>query len=149
MYYMRRDSDTSKAATFTAAGRSLGVWELDEDAGVVPLPSPVRASACCERLINQDSWATDGNRNDGDTWRCHECHKLYAHYCDEAEGCGWDLVEPEAKKPPTRTKAGKMVPCPRCSGVGFVQKRGPLRFGEKMNIRCRRCHGNRVVREES
>lgn len=31
--------------------------------------------------------------------------------------------------------------CPRCGGSGFVQRRGPIRTGWKMNVRCRSCGG--------
>jgi len=37
------------------------------------------------------------------------------------------------------------VRCPRCQGAGEIEKRGPIRHGERMHSRCPKCHGNRTV----
>lgn len=40
------------------------------------------------------------------------------------------------------------VTCRNCGGVGYVEKKRPLYFGEMRNRRCRVCHGERTVAED-
>lgn len=34
------------------------------------------------------------------------------------------------------------IPCPRCSGVGYVDKKRPIAHGEMRRRLCGRCHGH-------
>lgn len=45
-----------------------------------------------EDSIRQNSSLSDGSAADGDLWVC-SCGKVYAHLCDEAEGCSWQETE--------------------------------------------------------
>jgi hypothetical protein len=51
-----------------------------------------------------------GYTQDGERWWCPACGRCWVHYCDEAEGCGWDRQPREDKHPPTASRPSRTPP---------------------------------------
>lgn len=64
---------------------------------VVLRRAPVAASSKIHKTIAEcdkeltTSGPSGGRAVDGERWTC-SCGRVFAHVCDEAQGCSWDLV---------------------------------------------------------
>lgn len=53
----------------------------------------MKKRACdCEKHEPEKGWLISGSRQDGERWTCPKCRAVWVHYCEEAEGCGWQRL---------------------------------------------------------